>query len=147
MSELKLKGRITISRVNSNIEDGYMKIAVTDDDSGIEFCTVKMTLSDFTNAITGRGYLSCKLSVRGLDKVGTQGVSKVENVKRLKGQSAKDAIKPYEVDGWVGRSEDAENHHRISEYNNTEGYTIYRVAFFRWVDKDECDHESSQVDK
>jgi len=146
MSELKLKGQITISKVSSNKEDDYIRIAVVDEDAGIEFCTIKMSLKDFADTITGRGHAKCDLGVRGLDKVGMKAENKVENVKRMHSQSEKDAVAPYEVDGWFSRKGDAENHHNVTEHNPKEGYNVYRVVFYRWVEKDESDNENNRVD-
>lgn len=66
----KLEGRITISKIRCSDQDDYMKIEIMDSLSGTHFVYVKMSLADFTTAITGQGYIPVELEVRGLKNVG-----------------------------------------------------------------------------
>jgi hypothetical protein len=56
------QGRLTISRVTSNVEDTYIAIALRGDGSPLPVVEIKLTPEQFGNAITGLGYVSCEWS-------------------------------------------------------------------------------------
>lgn len=65
-----MKGKITISRPTFSDEKEAICISLTDSSSGVEFVELEMTLSDFTKAITGQGFIPIDFDVRGLEFVG-----------------------------------------------------------------------------
>ena len=68
---MKLKGAVTISKVQSNqTPEPWIVIQVADKSSRTTFCEVVMSLKDFAEAITGLGHLDCDVEVCGLDKLG-----------------------------------------------------------------------------
>lgn len=113
---MKLPGTFGIGRVTSNAEDDYVQIAVRDERSGVTFATLKVTLADFTRALTGLGTTPCELEVRGLENVGKQlelkrelvPVPKLGNdetyptksaIASARQAQARAAVAPLEVDG------------------------------------------------
>ena len=121
---MKLKGKITITR-----QEGL---------SGCEFVAARLSLADFSAAITGMGGMPCEFELRA-KYVGLRAEHKlvpvfVPNFDQLKDRDkvCRKAIQAYEVDGWSGRDADAKNNHRRAS-SDAKG-TTYSVAFFRYVD-------------
>ena len=98
-----------------------------------------MTRSAFAMALGRRGYIPCRLEVNQSGCVGMKHETKTERVFVPNGDSvprqtrALDAVKAYQEDGWVGRVENATNHHNMVQCA-PEGET-YRVIFDRYVPK------------
>ena len=132
-----MNGKITISRIQSNQED-YLPISIEieDDDAGIKFLKIKMSLNNFANAITGMGYTDCKIELNGLEKVGKRREIKHEIVpipenKRFRKKSELELaefLKPFEIDGWEGSQYDLNNSKNLVPNG-------CKVLFVRWVDK------------
>lgn len=131
---MKLNGQITISRLaHKNIGDNNaIHIEIIDKTSGVLFVTAKLTLSDFALAVTGLGLIKCTLDINGLDVVGRQRQEKKEFIP-LKINANDDelaaAIKPLEVDGWIGLIDNTKNYHK---YDRDRGG--YIVSFLRYVE-------------
>lgn len=64
-------GVVSMSRCSR----GFMNIRVRDSESRGEFLSVRMTMEDFANAITGLAELDIKGEVRGLENVGKTRIS------------------------------------------------------------------------
>lgn len=64
-----LEGKINIIRPMNSDNDG-IRIELIDENSHIHFLELKMTLADFTKAVTGQGYIPMEFTVRGLENVG-----------------------------------------------------------------------------
>lgn len=64
-----LPGKINIIRP-MNSHDDRIRIELIDENSHIHFLELKMTLADFTKAVTGQGYIPIEFDVRGLENVG-----------------------------------------------------------------------------
>ena len=129
------KGNITLSRYDSNYEDTHpIHLKVEDKDSGTQFIDIGMTLKDFAFLITGMGYIDCQFELRGLDVVGKKREHKKESVSLPPGmflptkEQAKELIKPFEVDGWIGSIDDATNHHNRSRVSDN-----VLVSFVRFI--------------
>ena len=91
-----LPGKITITRPVSSEED-YISIQLECDNSHISFAEIKVSLKDFTRAITGQGFIPMKFITRGLANVGRIRESK-ELIFPVKGYGAKDQA---EIDRWI----------------------------------------------
>lgn len=135
-----MKGKITLGRYDNYDEPLPIHITIKDDLSGIEFIKISMTLENLANLITNRGYIDCDFEFNAIEKVGLTRehkteivelpeeimfISKPENEKVLD-----DALKPFEVDGWIGRKSDLTNYH-----NRVKNKNAFSVSFFRWVSK------------
>lgn len=140
LGERGLRGAITISRP-SGVRDPHISISIHDRRSGTEFLEVAIALDDFARALTGLGWTDCEF-VLSPTKVGL-----VREVKRLqvavpdgehatREQRAAAAVAEHDVDGWVGSTRDALNHHnRVhSGDDGNGGYTVHTVSYVRFVD-------------
>jgi len=132
------KGELSIGRVLYNDRDDYIRIALLDSKSSVEFLSVEISLENFAKCITGMANCPVQFGIRATDKIGKQLEVKHEVIEvpddhlmRESPGEIEKALAPYEVDGWKGRSRDALNfHNRVSENK-------YKVCFFRWVDSEE----------
>lgn len=128
-----MKGNITIGRYSSG---NIMFIELRDEASSTLFCKVKTTTNDLMLALTGLGFVDVEFELTAAN-VGKRHQHKTEEVfvpesafsKREKVAAA--AVRALENDGWVGRVEDALNHHCY--IRGAEGGGIYRVVYYRWV--------------
>jgi len=133
-----MDGKITISRYSDFGNKDPIHIVVTDQNSGVSFCDVQMSLENFAKALTGVSLQECEFSVRDIDKIGMKKELKHEFIQRPEGfylWSDNEKIKflnPYNTDGWEGSLNDLENHHNFNQKNNA-----YDVSFVRWVDDTE----------
>lgn len=119
---MKVKGTITISRVQSSHEDDYIEVRLIDEDAAIAFAETKIGMKEWGDAVSGRGYVPVEIEIRGLDKIGTHYESKTEivpytklafsNAEKL---AAIRAMKKFEVEGWRGDESDLFNHHRLRD--------------------------------
>lgn len=128
-----MRGKITISRYSNSDETDPIHITIEEVDSSIQFVDVSMTLEDFAQALTGLGFVDCGLTFRALDKIGKIREHKVEPIYigdryNFTEEESKELIKPFEVDGWIGRDEDLRNSH-----NQTKDRKHRNVVFVRWV--------------
>lgn len=135
---MKLKGRISIHRFQSNIPPHHgIGIQVEDEDSGVRFLEIEMNAEQFGNAITGQGNTECEFELRGTQYVGMISQNKTELIPLgdkeyiVKSAARKaELLAPYEVDGWKGRERDLENHHNYDNKTNS-----IRVSFDRFVER------------
>lgn len=131
----KSLGKITISKVDNNMEADYVSISISDRASGKLVTKGEMSLEDFTKAITGQGAIDIKLEV--YDSYETVGkkieikkvaipytVGRTESFSFVPEMSKK--AREHEVDGWELQPEDF-NHHRA---NNG----MYQCTFRRYVE-------------
>ena len=137
-----LEGKITISRPYG-VGQRHIEIEVEDRSSGTTFLQLRIGYEGFARAVTGEGHVPCtfKLHPRhvGLVRehktvevfIPAAAFSERETVARR-------AVLAREEDGWVGRVEDAMNHHRRVE-GRVEGGVRYRVSFVRYVEGKDAD--------
>lgn len=78
---MTLKGTVTITRTTHGNGTHDMRIRFRENDSRVEFATMKLSLEDFSKALTGLAEVEGDLEVRGLALVGKVAQSKVEIVK------------------------------------------------------------------
>lgn len=68
---MKLEGKITISRPSSGQDrPEYVRIAIRDNTSRMEFLEVEIDMAEFALALTGLSEQDCVLKTRRLDTVG-----------------------------------------------------------------------------
>jgi hypothetical protein len=132
-----MKGKITLGKYSSNYElENPIHFQLEDDKSGVNFLNITMSLIDFASMITGSGYIDCDFELKNADLVGKTREHKRENVFIRDAwnpteEDKTEALKPFEVDGWVGSRYDLENHHNmVHGKNNT-----FVVGFHRFVDE------------
>lgn len=141
----KLSGNITISRTSSSVEPfDSINIRIADDASGVQFVELRLSLDDFAKLICGQSNIHGDMIVRGLENIGMVREVKTEDVLISTNCSyderpvlAAQAIKSLEVDGWVGRLEDAANSHRMIKYLPEHKAELSSITFVRFVDKEE----------
>jgi hypothetical protein len=125
---VKLPGKLSISRRTSNVEPDYFVIEVTDDASGIDAVSLRISPADLALALSGRHGVPVEVEWH-VENVGMRAEVKTEIV-RCKGDATdrqkRAAVAPLEVDGWAGNANDIGNHHNRSGDG-------YRVTFRRWV--------------
>lgn len=135
MNHKKLKGGLTISRPQGSHGPPYIELSINDDLSGSQFVTVRVSLAEFAEALTGPGHVECEFDFRP-DLVGLRRETKDEWIAGDPLPYAREGLPrenlaaprlaPFEVDGWKGRVDDLFNHYR----RNREGA---RVTFVRYV--------------
>lgn len=130
-----IKGQLTISRPTSSSGAEWIEIEFNDEDAGIRFAKFRVSLTNFAKALTGLGYVPGEIELRGLDRVGMKSENKTEHIPceppygdKKKLAVLKEKVKALEVDGWVSRHGDIENHHCYTRGGVT-------VVFFRHVPK------------
>jgi hypothetical protein len=123
-----MRGKITISRPSS----GNVSIKIHDNNSGVDFLEVKMSLENFSEALFGLARVDCEFATKELDLIGTTREIKVVNVPDFGGDEI--SLKPYLVDGWkyvYGWG----NHH----YKTGDGYNVTFKRNLRKDYKDETE--------
>lgn len=114
---MKLQGKITISRYTGGKKGTGITIKVEDELSHCEFVSIELTAEVLGNALTGLGWQPCEFDLHA-ERVGKRLEHKTEvlpiriNAYNNREKLAKEALKPYEKDGWVGDWNDLCNHHR-----------------------------------
>jgi len=80
MSKQTLKGKLTISRPYGFRSDDnpFIRIAIQDEASRIEFVELEVPLASFAEALTGLSNVEANMVVRSLDKIGKRRI--VESV-------------------------------------------------------------------
>ena len=145
------RGRLTISRPSNTRGDGpTVEIRVAAQDGAYTTVEVEVDIALFTLALTGQGEVPCVFE--GLDpRSVARREHKVEQVlipypgeQRYMGRDEqamaayREALKPFEVDGWAGSVEDCHNGHRRIPPSRLEGFhgEGYNVTFYRVVTPD-----------
>jgi hypothetical protein len=138
MSDAKHLGAdISIYRTQS-CGKTVMRCEVRDATSRVQALVFEILPENLMLALTGFAHQPCD-AVWHVSQLGRKHESKIMVVPFPRGtesfrndmrlELAREAVKPFEVDGWVARVDDLLNHH-----NNERGSCNYRVAFFRFVD-------------
>lgn len=132
-----MKGNIRLSRVTSNQEPyNYASITIEDEISGIEFLKIDMCFEELGKFVAGTtGEMN--FQTRGINNIGKTRETKRETIpipENFFGQftdiEAKELIKSYEVDGWVGSTYDLNNQRKTVKEN---GKTGRLVSFTRYI--------------
>jgi hypothetical protein len=125
---VKLPGKLSISRRTSNVEPDYFVIEIEDVASGIDAVSLRISPADLALALSGRHGVPIDVEWH-VENVGMRAEIKTEIV-RCKGDAtetqARNAVYPFEVDGWVADMSDVGNPYKRSGDG-------YRVTFRRWV--------------
>ena len=142
----KLKGKISIGKVNCSNQDDYMHIQITDASSSITFIDAEMSLLDFALAITGQGYVDIEYQHSKSDNLGKNLEVKHEavtfdgNLLTLTDEIIRQELIKWETDGWMAYDKDAKNYHNhISRVLSDDGKTrvgappnTYNISFHRY---------------
>lgn len=137
---MELKGKLAIVRPLGG-DSGQINIHVEDDQAGVRFLEIVISLENFAKAITGQGGIDCNLKIRALSKVGlirehkSMRVFVPDHAYSDREEVAGGAVRKAESDGWIGRIDDAHNHHKIAERTDAGNY--YNVVFIRHVERAE----------
>ena len=134
-----MKGNITITapwgcKHGKTVD--YVQIEFIDELSHAHFLRVDMSYRDFARALAGHGEMPCEFELRA-DKVGLVREHEQRDVFLPDGECdtrrmrALEAVRSLELDGWVGRVDDALNHHRLVKRGDKGAW--YAVLFTRYV--------------
>ncbi|HAT1526563.1 TPA: hypothetical protein PC505_002452 [Morganella morganii] len=101
-----MKGKITITRPSYGDGREVINIQVRDGMSRIKFLEVEIDLADFSKVLTGLSETDCKLSVKGLDKVGKVKVVQVRQAICPGGLRRKEELEQWlkenkQEEGWI----------------------------------------------
>lgn len=121
-----LPGRFSI--VRTSLEE--FTIEVIDDSSRTHVAKITVSASDLMLALSGKAEMDCTYEINDT-YAGQVSESKIEDVtfshkQKYTFQLAKEALKPFEVDGWTGNVGDLNNMHRRTA-------TGYSVIFHRFI--------------
>jgi hypothetical protein len=131
---MKLRAKVDISRWMRG-DSGDIEIVLRDELSGVAFASIEIDFADFARAtILSRAAVPAKVELRGTEYLGCVRENKTEHIHIPGGVYAdgwseriEAAIKPFEVDGWVGSREDARNQHCSA------GKDTQKIGFRRYV--------------
>ena len=131
------EGQINISLPTTSEGRHNVEITVVDAKSLTHFIRVKIPIAEWALATVGSIWgCECEFELNAT-KVGKERQVKHENV-RIPNHSfddrkwvAKEAVEKHEVDGWVGRVENALNHNK--RVFGDEHSSTYSVTFIRFV--------------
>lgn len=129
-SEVRFKALLSISRISGTDESTPMRITIEDEASGCRIVEASFSLEGFMRALTSQSDVEGN-GILWRGPVGFKHQHKEEIVPRPKSRLAssadRDALRPFEVDGWRGDVSDMHNHHRWQGDNQV------RVLFRRYV--------------
>lgn len=135
-----IPGKISISRITSNIEEvDYLTLQLKDESSRVRFLEVRIPFTSFVMALTGMMEEPITFYLYHTEHIGKVRETKEETVLvprhtyADRETIARLALEPYEVDGWVGYLPDALNHTHRTVERAPEGNRM-RVSFHRYVD-------------
>ncbi len=134
MKNIKLKGKLSISRPTYGDGRKLINITLVDEISGSEFLDLEIPTQQFAECLTGLSRVECEFEYRP-DRVGLRYEHKTERVPFLypfgvneedRDKAAKAACEPFETDGWAGDWKECLNGHKRGGGHAT-------VIFRRWV--------------
>lgn len=133
---MKLKAHLRIGRPSRSDQRETIDIQIIDQISGTQFCELEISLDDFARCLTGLHITNVDMELRWLERIGKIHEHKTElvqfpmlfNEQKTEKQRKKDALKPFEIEGWKGHEPDLGNGHRGDSRGG------YRVTFHRHVD-------------
>ena len=131
-----LEGRMSIAAPYGSGTD-YIQIEFTDRSSRTRFLLATISYKEFLAALVGRGARPCEFEL-ATDYVGLLYKHEQRDVFVPNGEfaerraRAQTAVEKLESDGWIGRAEDALNHHRLVKRVDRGAW--YAVQFSRYVE-------------
>lgn len=131
-----LTGKLSISgRIQGGGLEDKVRITLTDESSHTQAVDITLSKSDFANVLFGLFQVPCDYEFNDQCPMGkvrehkTVIVAIPDHSYHNREDVAAAAIKPHEVDGWIGSLKDAMNHHNRLRSSNE-----YRVSFVRFAD-------------
>lgn len=135
-----LKGLVSINTISGHDITAPIRITLEDVDSGCIICQATMTFENYARVISNQSSIDCTIELNTSKTIGKKIEVKREIVlipEKFKntnhwdnpqlGEISSNILKPYEVNGWIGRQNDLWNHH------NSRGQNLQEVIFERWV--------------
>jgi hypothetical protein len=138
---MKGKGNFRISR---DMRSNRIHIYLEDELSGVTFLAIEMSPEALGKALTNHYTNECEYTLQALGVIGKKEEIKHEIVTMPPGSRYTDeekaqAVKPFEVDGWMAKTHVIGNHHY--EVEGKRG--SYRVVFIRFVEVEEDSNAQS----
>lgn len=113
-------------------------IELIDESSYCHILEIRVPLETFARALMNHSHLDCTYDLIAVN-AGKKRENKTEIVRvpkkhaySLDDEAKAKLLKPFEVDGWEGYTNDLGNHHKSKGYH--EKYTEYEVTFTRFVE-------------
>lgn len=130
-----MHGKIRINKRNSNIGTETIAIEVRDENSHAIILEISGSFDQMARAILGLVEADCTYELTNLDIAGKYRCTKVEIValKKRSKRGISQALRPYEVNGWVARAVDFDNPHRYRGRDKA-GNDLYEVLFVSFRD-------------
>ena len=136
---MDLKCSLMVTAPSSNVEPyRYIELRIEDQESRTLIFQAQMSMEQWGKLVTAHSQVDDVPAVLTPDLVGMKLEVKTEKVplpvvdsyeRDVRRAAYKEAIRPFEVDGWVGRVDDTLNHHKISK-------GVASVAFRRYVKRE-----------
>lgn len=125
---MKLDGKITISRITSNVNEDKIQLDIIDTTSSKVVVRVSMSVEDFGYVISGLSRQPCEIRCDDLKYIGKKRETKTVVIPKheIIYNDATKTVEKYCVDGWEPRIQDVTNPHNSSPSGQ-------RVLFERWV--------------
>lgn len=137
MSDMQ-EGKLTISRVRSSHDDGYVEISVVDEISGCRAFTVRCSVLDFSEALMAHGFRECEF------RTGSIHVGKKREIRDIVLKKPPYDCKDDEAacEKWVRKYAPKEltngwqinNHRDLTNHHNWVGQDKVRITLIRFVD-------------
>lgn len=116
---MKINATAVLTRCSGGDELRPYRLSIRDSVAGVEFAELRMTPEELALVLTAHSTPGIECVVRGLDRVGTKLEVKEVVVpfspygaNRENTKSQREALAPFEVDGWQGCADDLCNGHR-----------------------------------
>lgn len=129
----KFNGEISIGRGSDHMI--HIQIEDSIKDSGTRIVDLYLTPEQWGNAISGLGCTPCDATLYPCDYIGMRRESKTEKIPlpssgrghfdEAKAEEIREALAPYEVDGWMGEDDNATNWHNVKNGHVTIHFTRY----------------------
>lgn len=126
-----LKGTLNISRGRDKNNKNYVHLELIDKRSRTHFLQVYIGMEEMMAALTNLVEQPCEFTLLP-ELVGKKCEHKTELIFcrpwGMSDEEKLELLRPYEIDGWVGRKEDLKNYHNCSDKG-------IRVTFVRHIDE------------
>ncbi len=134
---LQRAGLISITKADGPNDQPLVHIRIMDTVSATIAADTFIEMKDLALALTGNAKIPCKLLID--ERVGLTQETKHETIvfsgdDPPSDEQIEEAVKQYEVDGWIGHREDTKNQHRWGVYDKDR---VCTVLYERHVKQDE----------
>lgn len=143
MTSFEGKAELSINHVKTQCDGDYISIHIVDETSLAAYVNVQVPLEVFAKALVGLAGQRVSCMWKNMDLLGMKREWKEEVIivplsyEDRTDDECRELLKPYEIDGWKGKTRDLGNHHNwIGETFEENGVRMARVKvnFTRYVE-------------